>query len=72
MKKNILLKSVLRQPIRTLILLILIGAAAFAFVARASEFIVISGELNRVEAFYRKYESPRGRATWGNMRRYKH
>ena len=52
MKKNIFFKSVLRQPIRAFILTILIGAAAFAFVARAMEFIIVRDELNRLEAFY--------------------
>ena len=53
MKKNIFFKSVLRQPIRAFILTILIGASAFAFVARATEFIVVRAELARIEAFYR-------------------
>jgi len=53
MKNNIFLKSVLRQPIRTLILSILIGAAAFAFVARTTEYVVVRDELTRIEAFYR-------------------
>ena len=53
MKKNVFLKSVLRQPIRAFILSILIAAAAFAFVARATEFIIVSDELTRIEAFYR-------------------
>ena len=53
MKNNIFFRSVLRQPIRTFILTILIGAAAFAFVARATEFIVVRDEIARIEAFYR-------------------
>jgi len=44
---------VLRQPIRALILSILIGVAAFAFVARATEFVVVKDEITRIEAFYR-------------------
>jgi len=52
-KKNIFIKSVLRQPIRAFILAVLIGAAAFAFVARATEFIVVNDELTRIESFYR-------------------
>jgi len=42
-----------RQPIRTIILSILVAAAAFAFVARATEFIVVQAEIARIEAFYR-------------------
>ena len=53
MNNNIFFKSVLRQPIRAFIISILIGAAAFAFVARATEFVVVRGELTRIEAFYR-------------------
>jgi len=52
MKTNIFLKSVLRQPIRTLILALLVGIAAFAFVARAAEFIVVRSEIRRVEGFF--------------------
>ena len=53
MKNNIFFKSVLRQPIRAFILSILIGAAAFAFVARTTEYIIVRDELTRIEAFYR-------------------
>ncbi|MCL2603180.1 MAG: FtsX-like permease family protein [Defluviitaleaceae bacterium] len=53
MKTNIFLKSVLRQPIRAFILSVLIGAAAFALVARVTEYIIVSGEINRIEGFYR-------------------
>jgi len=43
----------MRQPIRAFILSILIGAAAFAFVARATEFFIVRDEITRIEAFYR-------------------
>jgi len=43
----------MRQPIRAFILAILIGGAAFAFVARATEFIVVRDEITRIESFYR-------------------
>ena len=52
MKTNIFMKSVLRQPIRTLILAMLLGVAAFAFVARAAEFVVVRGEIRRVEGLF--------------------
>ena len=53
MRKNIFLKSVMRQPVRTLLLVVLIGIAAFALVARVTEFVVVRGELTRIEGFYR-------------------
>jgi len=53
LNNNIFFKSMMRQPIRALILSVLMGAAAFAFVARATEFIVVRDELGRIEAFYR-------------------
>jgi len=53
MKRNVFIQSVLRQPVRTLLLALLVGVAAFAFVARATEFIVVRGEIDRIEATYR-------------------
>ncbi|MCL2363906.1 MAG: hypothetical protein FWC71_04500 [Defluviitaleaceae bacterium] len=53
MRKNVFLKSVLRQPIRAFLLAVLIAAAAFAFVARATEYRVISDEITRIEQLYR-------------------
>ena len=47
-KVNILLKSVLRQPVRTLIFFLLIGVAAFAFVLRTTEFIVVRDSVNSI------------------------
>jgi len=51
--KSIFIKSATRQPIRHLILAILVGAAAFSFVLRATEFIVVQREMTRLESFYR-------------------
>jgi hypothetical protein len=53
MKNNIFLKSVLRQPIRIFILCLLIAAAAFALVARVTEFIIVGNEIRRIEGHYR-------------------
>ncbi|MCL2500171.1 MAG: ABC transporter permease [Defluviitaleaceae bacterium] len=53
MKINIFLKSVLRQPIRTFVLSLLIAAASFALVARVTEYIVVSNEIKRIEGYYR-------------------
>ena len=51
-KTNIFMKSILRQPVRTLFMAVLIGVAAFAFVARAAEFVVVRGEIRRVEGLF--------------------
>jgi len=52
MGRNVFLKSVIRQPIRTLVLVFLICVAAFAFVARAAEFVIVDQELNRLERLF--------------------
>jgi hypothetical protein len=41
LRKNIFAKSMLRQPIRSLLIILLIAAAAFAFVVRAAEYSAI-------------------------------
>jgi len=43
----------MRQPVRTLLLVLLIGVAAFALVARVSEYVVVRGEIRRIESLYR-------------------
>ncbi|MCL2409530.1 MAG: hypothetical protein FWC96_07965 [Oscillospiraceae bacterium] len=53
MFKNIFLKSALRQPIRSILLALLVGIAAFAFVARVVEYMVVTGEIARIEERYR-------------------
>ena len=53
MRKNVFLKSILRQPLRALLLVVLVGVAAFAFVARATEYIIVTNEIARIESFYR-------------------
>jgi hypothetical protein len=50
---NIFLKSSLRQFARSLILALLIGVSAFAFVSRVVEYRVVTGEISRIEGFYR-------------------
>ncbi|MCL2397722.1 MAG: FtsX-like permease family protein [Defluviitaleaceae bacterium] len=52
MKKNVLLMSVLRQPMRNLVLFLLIGAAAFAFVLRTTEFLVVRDRIYEIGGFY--------------------
>ena len=41
MKQRVFLKSTLRQPVRTVFLLLLIGVIAFAFATRAGEYLLI-------------------------------
>ena len=53
MKTNIYIKSILRQPIRTLLLFLLIGLASYAFVLRAVEYITISQHIDNIAANYR-------------------
>jgi len=53
MNKNVFLKSILRQQLRSLLLFALIGIAAFAFVLRAVEYIVIQRHINEVGRNYR-------------------
>lgn len=53
MKNNICLKSTMRQTIRSLLLLLLIGLISFAFSARAAQFILIRQETARLGTYYR-------------------
>jgi len=50
---NIFSVSYRRQPVRAFLLLVLLAAAAFAFVSRATEYILVEGELTRIENTYR-------------------
>ena len=52
MKTNIFMKSILRQPVRTLVFAVLIGIAAFAFVARAAEYVIVNNEIRRFEGLF--------------------
>ena len=49
---NVFLKSAVRQPAKMGILAALILVAAFALVARVTEFIIISEEIERIEGVY--------------------
>ena len=50
---NIPLKSTLRQPMRTLFLLLLIAAISFAFIGKMVEFLIVQKETNRLGSYYR-------------------
>ena len=53
MRKNVFMKSVIRRPIRNLVLTLLVGIACFAMTLRAAEFIFVSDEIARIESFFR-------------------
>ena len=53
MRANVYLKSTLRQPVRTLFLLLLIAVISFAGIARALEYVIIQQETDRLGGYYR-------------------
>ena len=53
MKNNVFLKSTLRQPVKTALLTLVAALITFAFVSRASEYLLIRQETDRLSAFYR-------------------
>ena len=52
-RKNLFIKSMLRQRLRTAILLLLVAAAAFAFVMRCVEYVAITEKLDSIGGYYR-------------------
>lgn len=53
MRKNIFIKSILRQPIRSLLLTLLLGVASFFLVSRVVEYQIVTTETERIGGFYR-------------------
>lgn len=53
MKRNVMLWSTLRRPVRSLLFLLVLAVASFAFVAKATEYLVVDQETQRLEEFYR-------------------
>ena len=53
MIKKVFLQSVIRRPVRNLVLVLLVGTAVFAAVLRAAEYIIVRDEIARIESFYR-------------------
>lgn len=53
MKRNVFLKSTLRQPVRVLLLLLVIGLASSAFISRAAEYLLVKQETERLSGYYR-------------------
>ena len=53
MNRNIFTKSMFRQPLRTALFALLLVVAAFSFVMRSMEYIVINEQINEISAFFR-------------------
>jgi hypothetical protein len=53
MKSNVFAKSMLRQPLRSVLLALLLAVAAFSFVMRSVEYVVINEQINEISSFYR-------------------
>ena len=53
MKNNVFFKSTLRQPVKTALLMLVAALITFAFVSRASEYLLIRQETDRLSSFYR-------------------
>ena len=53
MKRNVCWLSTMRQPARTLFLLLLVGLISFAFISRAAEYLVVNRETDRLAGYYR-------------------
>ncbi|MCH5198433.1 MAG: ABC transporter permease [Oscillospiraceae bacterium] len=53
MKYNIFFKSTLRQPLRTILLFLVIGAVTFMMVSRATEYFTLKRETDSLSSYYR-------------------
>ena len=51
-RNNVYTKSTLRQPLRTVLLFVLIGAVSFAFLSRMVEYIAIARETDKLSGYY--------------------
>ena len=62
MKKNVFFISMLKQPLRTAILVVLIALASFAFFLRTVEYVVVERQLTALGELYRSvgFVRPRG------------
>ncbi|MCL2168675.1 MAG: ABC transporter permease [Defluviitaleaceae bacterium] len=50
--RNVFFTSLRRQPVRGVLLSVLVAVATFAFVARVTEFVIVSEEIDRIEGEY--------------------
>ena len=53
MKTNVFLRSMRRQPVKAVCLLLVTAFVTFAFVGRVSEYLLIRQETERLEGYYR-------------------
>jgi len=52
MRKNVFLKATLRQPMRLLLLVLLIATVSFGFVARTVEYVVVRGRILEISQLF--------------------
>ncbi|MCL2235573.1 MAG: hypothetical protein FWB98_03905, partial [Defluviitaleaceae bacterium] len=52
MNKNVMLKTLLRQPLRLLLFVLLVGAVSFAFTVRSAEYVVIDNQIQQISEFF--------------------
>ena len=67
MKNRIYLKSTLRQPLRSILLLLLIGLLSAAFTVRVVEYVLIQRETGRLETITAPLEPFRARIQRNTM-----
>lgn len=53
MRKNLYWKSSLRQPVRSLLLMLLCGIAAFSFLNQALQALALTRAVREISEFYR-------------------
>jgi hypothetical protein len=53
MRNNVFIKSMLRQRLRTALLMLLIAASSLMFVTRAAEYIIVTGKIDTISKYYR-------------------
>lgn len=53
LSSNVFLRSTLRQPVKTALLLVVLALITFAFVARAAEYLLVRQETERLGSYYR-------------------
>jgi len=69
MRKNIFIKSMLRQPLRTGLLVLLVAIASFAFVLRTVEYIVVREQIHELSQLYRSVGFVRSQNFWSDVSR---
>ncbi|MDR2167333.1 MAG: hypothetical protein LBE35_05725 [Clostridiales bacterium] len=68
MRNWVFLKSALRRPVLGLLLVALLGVAAFAFSLRVTEYVILSQEIARIEGYYRSIGFLRNNLdAWGEV-----